>query len=250
MRDVKKLKAALERATQDAGDDLVSNPQDCLLRLLNEIDAAVLPRDLTFENDAGQTLILTAKSRRLVRVGTKTPGSLGHAQGVLDTELSEDPAQMTALAHVLTGFSARTSTLSVTSAKPAKQDALNEVGLSLARVRDALLSTGYTLASEQVDILARLIKLARQHGIEWMLYDGQDVTATEGSRDALLELSEAALPYIMKTERPASGQTQSWMFANVSSACIAITVQDDAYLIAKVPEALTQSWVSTCAGRQ
>ncbi|MEO0750348.1 MAG: hypothetical protein AAFY25_00945, partial [Pseudomonadota bacterium] len=141
------LKDALRRATQEGRTAEVAHPQACLERLLQEIDTVVLPRDVRFDNGAGQTLSLTIKSRRLIRVNAPVPRALGALPGVVDEDLGGADSQMAALAHVLAGFAAHATQLTLAVTEPARPEVLTDVGLSVRDLRQALRAAGYALAS-------------------------------------------------------------------------------------------------------
>ena len=253
MHDTDRLKQSLERAASGAEKTAIDSPQACLAQILDEIDMVVLPRDVTFDNGAGQTLSLTVKSRRLVRINGHTPNIPGAMPNIVDTELSTDAEQMTTLAHLMAGFSAEATHLSTSLSDPAQLGVLTEMGVSVGQLHEALTGAGYALPTRQIDIIAELSRLAAAQGLTWARFASGELDASDGDIAPLCAAQEAALPHILKTERPPKAQAASWMLGaqapNGPTAHTSITVEGDRVLIAMVPQALTQTWIKACAGR-
>ena len=83
--DVSKLKAALRRTAADgvgtSGAVPVASAEDGVDRVLDAIDATLLPRRLTVVSGSGETLVIEAAGRRLQRVAAPVPGAMAISAG-------------------------------------------------------------------------------------------------------------------------------------------------------------------------
>ncbi|MEL6315439.1 MAG: hypothetical protein AAFQ60_15490 [Pseudomonadota bacterium] len=249
MREADELKAALLRAMTDRDTTEDATPSAQLGRILHEIDGVVLPRDLHLQSGKGEVLTLTVKARRLIRIHAPVPRALGTLPGVVDTELSNHENQMAALAHLLAGFAAQVSTLSVSSSEPKYPETLTEIGLTVDQLTSALKDAGYALPSHMDETIARLSEIAKAQSLAWVLFQGDSVTGSGGNTALLRDCIEHALPQIVKSERPAGRRAATWIFGSAEAPRMTVTVEGRACLIAQVPKALIQTWINASSGQ-
>ena len=249
MLDTSVLKSALSRAAQEGQALDLGHPQDCLTRLIDQIDAVVLPRDIALDNGAHQTLSLTVKSRRLIRVNGPVPRALGALPGVADAELTGQSDQLVALAHLMTAFSAHATQLTVSVTDPAQAHCLNELGLSAEDLKRGLLAAGYSLPNQAHHDMAALETLAAAHGLDWAKFDGDGPMDPATTGDTHLKIWDTVLPYLLKVDRPAAGKIAAWLIGQDHGPRVGIAVKDTTCLIALVPAAATQAWIAASSGR-
>ena len=249
MREADQLKAALLRALAHGDGDQSTSPQAFLRRILDEIDGVVLARDVHLGNGRGEALTLTVKGRRLIRIHAPVPRALGALPGVADTELSGSDDQMTALAHLLPAFAADTTELSVSMTEPEHPEILTEIGLAVDQLTTAIKEAGYALASDSDDTIDALSEIARTHGLAWVLFQGEKGAESGGEKALLCDCVETALPHIVKTEGSTDNTATTWIFGAGDAPRMAITLKGRACLIAKLPDALIQTWVSASSGQ-
>lgn len=249
MREADQLKAALLRALADDDGDTDTSPQAALSQILHEIDGIVLPRDVQLDNGRGEVLTLTVKGRRLVRVHAPVPRTLGALPGVADKELSGHEDQMAGLAHLLAGFAAHTTSLSVSITEPKHPETLTEIGLTVDQLAAAISDAGYSISSDGDGTIDTLSEIARAHDLTWVLFEGDKLTGSGGDKAQLRPCIEAALPHIEKTERPTGDQAATWIFGTADAPRTAITIKGRSCLIANLPTTLTQAWINACSGQ-
>lgn len=247
MHDTGKLKAVLKRVAQGQEDARVIGTEDCLSKILDVIDTVVLPRDVVIGNGTGQAICLTIKSRRLMRINSPAPSDLTALAVILDTQLSDDVDQLTPLIEGLTPFCAQATELSVSVSKPAKEEVLTEVGVSVDQLRKALARAGHAPLSAQNDVMKSFAEIAIAHDLDWLHLTDGEVTGSGGEAAALLSACETGLPYLLKTDKPPANHTTSWVFGTTDTYRTAIAVHGTTCLLVGLPADLTQTWIKTYA---
>lgn len=244
MLDTEMLKATLERVAREGQDTDLGHPQECLARVLDAVDAVVLPRDITLDNGADQSLSLTIKARRLIRVNGPVPRVLGALPGVVNEELRAMGDQPIALAHLLTAFSAYATRLSISACEPAHPEYLTELGLSGADIRRGLEAAGYVLPTTIGDAMAALEKVAQDHAAKWVKFDDQAIVATSGEVHEVRRLWDEARVHLVKTERPPSKRVSVWLLGTGAGLRTGIALKGQTCLIAQLPLAATRAWIT------
>ncbi|MEM7731935.1 MAG: hypothetical protein AAF280_04030 [Pseudomonadota bacterium] len=227
------IKSALTRAT---GDNFpASGVQTCLAQILDAIDMIVLPRDLILENGAGESLSLTVKSRRLLRLNETVK---------LTADLSP------VIADTFADFAAKAHELKTHHSEPARSDILSEMGISVDTLQEALVASTHLPPHDHSRVLPALRLLAETQDLSWALFDHGVLTASHRNSQALQSAHDTALPHILKTEQPGHGRAASWILGPVAHTSVAIALEGQHCFIAALPPALIRTWIETCARGQ
>ncbi len=263
MSETDKLRNKLSKlAEADAGipgherEVRAADSYDCLTKILDEIEEIVLPRDLMLRNAAGQTLSLTVKNRRLIRLNSPVTQSLAGFINVFDQELSaSDSGQMVDLANVFATFCVYGSVISVETAKAASGDHLDEIGVAVEQIHHAATAhPDFKAPVDEADLMQIICNRSGGHCLAWIRLNNEGVVSSDGSEAHLGRLHvifENALPYVSRHTQTANREVsvpQYWVFgARIASpvrTAIAIVGADT--MLALMPAEFATKWIDIC----
>lgn len=201
--DIAKLKATLRRAAAD-GPGLpkaqpISGPEDGAGRILEAIDATLLPRRLSVRASGGETLVIEAAARRLQRFAAPLPeGMSGEAGSELKGE------DVAAVAEGLLAFCSGQTSLQITTQPMTDAGDPTESGIALQGLREAL---GLPAPPPPIDPEADLNMEpfiaslgATCHAALWI--QDEDVSLLAGPEDRAGMLSQWAAPMLERLLAP------------------------------------------------
>ncbi len=262
MSDIGKLKAKLLKLAEAEGESAqegrnigASDVRGRLDNLFAAIEEIVLPRTLNLLNEDGQKLTLTVKSRRLIRLNAPVPEGLDPFAAVFDRELDADnTVQMTSLAHLFTAYCAHGKVLSASATDAAKGEALQDLGVAVDRLRDAVAGAGLALGDDAIGSMESLTQKTQALCTAMVRFRNVDVLAAFGDEAELAMLKSAqvkALPHIQRGERVGTEEDAGlrfWVFGggDTDERRTALAIHRSDVLLALLNPQASGDWIKTC----
>ena len=186
-----KLSAAAEGVDNGGRNIRAADKKGLLLAVLHEIDETILARELTFQNDAGSTLVLVVAARRLLGLGEQTGAAKSPFHDTILGQSFSEPSEALfgALAALLNEFLEGTSKLVVRPRKLSRATDPSEIGCSAEALAQAwsleLYGSHESASSDRIeDFIAACAKIS----LASVRFDAENIRQKSGQEDELQRL--------------------------------------------------------------